>query len=134
MVMVAVMSFRCAVYRCVSAICDIRQAKTITFIDFPCGKSGYSQSVVVSFYCERFAVSSSRKKSHRRIAMKKTNCLALVQSCNIGDILHLLILERTTSLDSSSGTLIVRPGGWVAVQFTSDVIRTIVRRRHRLAL
>ena len=40
-----------------------------------------------------------------------------------------------TSFKPAPRTLSVRPGGWVAVQFTSDVIRTIVvRRRHRLAL
>ena len=42
---VAVMSFRCAV-RCVSAICDIRQAKTIIIIliDFPCRQKWISKS------------------------------------------------------------------------------------------
>ena len=39
-----------------------------------------------------------------------------------------------TSLYTNFRTLFVHPGGWVAVQFTSDVIRTIVRRRHQLAL
>ena len=63
--------------------CDLRysSSKDNSFHRFPVqGKSGYYKAVVTCLYCEGFEVSSSRKKSHRRIAMKKGKCLEFVES------------------------------------------------------
>ena len=71
--------------------CDLRysSSKDNSFHRFPVqGKSGHYKTVVTCLYCEGFAVSSSRKKSHRRIATKKGKCLQFVESSLMGDIFY----------------------------------------------
>ena len=74
---------------CVRDVLRYSSSKDNSFHRFPVqGKSGYYKAVVTCLYCEGFEVSSSRKKSHRHIAMTKRKCLEFVESSVIGDIFY----------------------------------------------
>ena len=60
--------------------------------------------------------------------LSNNNCVLLINALLVGPIIVNVILEWTTSLDTSSRTLFVREGGRMSVHVTSNVeLRNNVR-------